>query len=77
LTAVLRLIYVATTVACRGSIVLVRDLMLLLVGIAVAAALVAWSLFGTDWLLKWYLHEARRIEIAQAPGEAAISYPLA
>ena len=51
--------------------------MLLLIAIAVAAALVAWGLLGTDWLLKWYLREARRIEIAQAPGEATISYPLA
>ena len=51
--------------------------MLLLVAIAVAAALVAWGLFGSEWLLTWYLREARRIEIAKVPGEATISYPLA
>jgi hypothetical protein len=28
-------------------------------------------------LLGWYLHEVRRVEIPEDPGEAIVTYPLA
>jgi hypothetical protein len=48
--------------------------------IAVCAAvlfLVAVALFGSRPLLRWYLHEVRGMKIAEAPGEAIVTYPLA
>ena len=43
----------------------------------VALLLGGLALCGSRLLLGWYLHEVRREEIAQEPGEAIITYPLA
>ncbi len=29
------------------------------------------------WLLSWYLREVKQVEVAEAPGEAIVTYPLA
>ena len=33
--------------------------------------------FASRLLLGWYLHEVRRVELPEDPGEAIITYPLA
>ena len=48
--------------------------------VAVIAALVllaALGLAGSRLLLAWYLREVRGMKIAQAPGEAIVTYPMA
>jgi len=51
---------------------------LLGLAILVATLLVAvLAGFGSRLLLRWYLHEVRAMKIAEQPGEAIITYPLA
>jgi hypothetical protein len=51
---------------------------ILLMAIIVAGVLLgALGLRGSRLLLAWYLREVRGIKIAQAPGEAIVTYPMA
>ena len=45
--------------------------------VAVGLLLTPFAVFGSRFLLGWYLYEVRRIKIPEAPGEAIITYPLA
>ena len=45
--------------------------------IAVAAVLAIGIPLGRRALLGWYVHEVRRTEVAEAPDEAIVTYPLA
>lgn len=46
---------------------------ILLAGVPIGALVV----FGPGLLLGWYLREIRRVKIAEEPGEAIVTYPLA
>jgi hypothetical protein len=42
-----------------------------------ALPLGALIVFGPGLLLGWYMREIRRVNIAEEPGEAIVTYPLA
>ena len=44
---------------------------------AAALPIGALAVYGSRLLLGWYLHEVRGVRIAEQPGEAIITYPLA
>ena len=50
---------------------------LLVAIIAAVLVLGALGLYGSRLLLAWYLREVRGLMIAQAPGEAIVTYPMA
>ena len=50
---------------------------LLVAIIVVVLVLGALGLRGSRLLLGWYLREVRGMKIAQAPGEAIVTYPMA
>jgi hypothetical protein len=35
------------------------------------------AVFGSQFLLRWYLHEMRRMHVVQTPADAIVTYPLA
>ena len=50
----------------------------IIVGLGALAAVLAIGIpFGRRALLGWYVHEVRRTEVAEAPDEAIVTYPLA
>lgn len=51
--------------------------MILAAFLLAAAALAVLLAFGERLLLGWYVWEIRRARMAELPGEAVISYPLA
>jgi hypothetical protein len=59
-----------------------KGLILVAISVTVAAALLAVAIIWVGLrlrgvLLGWYIREVKRIEIAEAPGEAIVTYPLA
>jgi hypothetical protein len=50
---------------------------MILILLAVVVAFGAFLAFGERLLFRWYCWELRRVAVAEAPGEAVISYPLA
>ena len=51
-----------------------------ILALAITAALLllgALGVYGSRLLLAWYLREVRGLMIAQAPGEAIVTYPMA
>ncbi len=56
--------------------------MIFVIAIAIAAVALSCALvfalpYGRRVLLGWYLREVRRVAVAEAPGEAIVTYPLA
>jgi len=49
-----------------------------IIAVLVVFAVIAVALpYARRWLLSWYVHEVRRTEVAEAPDEAIVTYPLA
>ena len=54
-----------------GTIGIITGPLLLVVAFAWAAPRIR------RWLLGWYIREVKQVEVAEAPGEAIVTYPLA
>ena len=53
------------------------EILALAIIVAVLLLAVLIGLLGSRLLLAWYLREVRGLKIAQAPGEAIVTYPMA